>query len=230
MWVSRASVPLAQSADHDVDELAETAWTGTLTPDLRAPTRAEVVRHPETHASRERVRSYGFASMRRLSPVEISRRPGGHSRPSETLRTLNVENCPENQRSFREWIDVDDVLDRVTHDWDFLNEMVDLFTGHAPGMLEAIERAVTQQDAHEAKLSAHALKGAIACWSTRKPYRLVVELENLAGQNRLSAASSLLKDLRVQVDGLISALREFVTDGAAADGRTAATNPHCQGI
>lgn len=133
-------------------------------------------------------------------------------------------------RNSHEWIDVDAVLDRVTYDWEFLEEMVDVFAAHAPNLLQAIRDAITQGNAREVKLSAHALKGAVSCWSTHAPYRLVIELEHVGGQGRMAAAAALLEELTGQVAVLIAALREFVTEGAQANRQRRATNPSHQEV
>ena len=76
-------------------------------------------------------------------------------------------------------------------------------------MIASLQEAVDRKNTAEVAKKAHALKGAIANFTSGMAFKTAVELEQQARENDLRAASELLHRLRREVDSLTESLKLF---------------------
>jgi two-component system sensor histidine kinase/response regulator len=103
-----------------------------------------------------------------------------------------------------------EALARVCDDLDLLAELAELFAENRARLLEELSRAVAEGDPHGIDRAAHALKGSISTFSTRKPYELARELEFCGKEGRLEQAPLLFDALTTYVQQLEQALAAFL--------------------
>src|SRR5512139_3731192 len=70
-----------------------------------------------------------------------------------------------------------DLLERIDHDWEFLQETVDMLATDAPALLQEIRQAVESEDAAAVGRAAHTLKGMVANFCAAAPQATALELE-----------------------------------------------------
>jgi HPt (histidine-containing phosphotransfer) domain-containing protein len=95
-------------------------------------------------------------------------------------------------------------LDRVGGDEELLEEIVGLFLGEYPGLLEQIQSAVSLGDAQALHRSAHTLKGSLAALGAEAAQQQAHELEISGRLGQLNGAPSMLTDL----ENLLGQLRQ----------------------
>jgi PAS domain S-box-containing protein len=84
--------------------------------------------------------------------------------------------------------DVEDVLRRVGHDLELLREMIDIFSRDKDTYLTKIRDAIAASDGPMLVRAAHALKGAVANFGSRRVMSIVVQLEEHASREDFAAA------------------------------------------
>jgi CheY-like chemotaxis protein len=104
----------------------------------------------------------------------------------------------------------DGLLDRVQHDPEMLQTCIDIFLSDFPGRLAGLEGALRAGDDGAATEAAHALKGAIAVFSSGPAYRAAAEIERLARARDLDAAARQGAILSAELDRLKHALGQMV--------------------
>jgi two-component system, sensor histidine kinase and response regulator len=86
-------------------------------------------------------------------------------------------------------------LERVGGDVELLDEIVVLFLGEYPGLLEQIQSAINAGDAKELFRSAHTLKGSLSALGAEAAQKQAMELEMSGRHAELSDTSTMLADL-----------------------------------
>ena len=86
-------------------------------------------------------------------------------------------------------------LDRVGGDEELLDEIVELYLGEYPGLLEQIQSAVHSGDANRLYRSAHTLKGSLGALGAEAAQQRAQDLETSGRQGQLGQAGTMLADL-----------------------------------
>ena len=86
-------------------------------------------------------------------------------------------------------------LDRVGGDADLLDEIVGLYLGEYPGLLEQIQSAVHSGDANGLYRSAHTLKGSLSALGAEAAQQRAQDLETSGRQGQLGQTPTMLDDL-----------------------------------
>ncbi len=97
-------------------------------------------------------------------------------------------------------------LAQVDGDEGLLREVAELFIRDAPSMLEAIESALAQQNAHDVERAAHKLKGSVAIFGAKELQETAKQLELKGREKSLTDADGLFQCLKQGVTGLTNAL------------------------
>ena len=86
-------------------------------------------------------------------------------------------------------------LERVGGDAELLDEIVGLYLGEYPGLLEQIQAAVNSGDAQQLYRSAHTLKGSLGTLGAEVAQKQAMDLEMRGRYEQLADTSSMLADL-----------------------------------
>src|SRR5689334_15375978 len=70
-----------------------------------------------------------------------------------------------------------EAMNRACDDWDLLTELAELFVDNRNKLLDELTEAVAARDGKGIEEAAHALKGSIGTFTTKRPFALVRELE-----------------------------------------------------
>ena len=98
-------------------------------------------------------------------------------------------------------------LERVGGDEELLDEIVGLYLGEYPGLLEQIQSAVDAGDAKELYRSAHTLKGSLSALGAESAQKQAMELEMSGRHGKLADTSTMLAGLQ----HLLRQLRDELT-------------------
>ena len=79
-----------------------------------------------------------------------------------------------------------------------LGELLNAFLGAVPGRLEALDRAVAEEDLQAVADQAHSLTGSAASFGARGMADLCRELRTVAGAGDIGAARRLVEALRAE--------------------------------
>jgi len=106
-------------------------------------------------------------------------------------------------------LDIDGTLARFGGDKDLFIEMSGMLLEDAPGLLAKVGRAVDSDNAHDLRMSAHALKGLLlACGGVRAAHVAQV-LENAGQAGDLRQAAAQFATLQSELATLMRALQQY---------------------
>lgn len=126
---------------------------------------------------------------------------------SAELSAMIADN-PSNQIS--EIFDPREALERTCDDLELLAELAELFAENRDCLLASLTAAVAAGNAEEIDQAAHALKGSVGTFSTKRPYLLARELEFCGKEQRLTDAPQLLDALKAALIELETSLNSFL--------------------
>jgi HPt (histidine-containing phosphotransfer) domain-containing protein len=106
-------------------------------------------------------------------------------------------------------VDREAILARVDGDEALLGELIALFQESSSGYLENLGEAIGQGNALGVRVSAHALKGAIANFSEGGAFQNSRRLEEMGRSEDLAGADEVFRRLEEQVQHLHQALAEW---------------------
>jgi len=106
--------------------------------------------------------------------------------------------------------DANELLERMGGDHELIAELLDLFREDAATQLEAMERAVTANDANGLFETGHALKGSAANFTAGRVVDLAFQLESLGRGGSTDGAAAIFDQLKIAVEELITGLTQFV--------------------
>ena len=86
---------------------------------------------------------------------------------------------------------LDDLLDSVGGDQDFLAELIDTYLEDAPNLLSTIQTALASGDTEALRRAAHSLKSNSANFGAQKLAQLCKELEEAARRGELEGGAGL---------------------------------------
>ncbi len=105
------------------------------------------------------------------------------------------------------------LLDRVGGDEELLRELVTVFLGDCPTLVEKIRAAIDHADAPRLRSTAHTLKGVVATFGACAPYEAAGDLENLGRAGDLTQAPAIFVTLESELHWLQSALAALLSCG-----------------
>ena len=107
--------------------------------------------------------------------------------------------------------DIEEALQRVDGDREFLREMVELFLAHSEELMHELREGLAANDAEAVRKTAHALKGSAAEVSAREIFQAARRVEETARNGDVSALGiygQLLDEARLR---LYPVLRAWLT-------------------
>jgi two-component system sensor histidine kinase/response regulator len=143
--------------------------------------------------------------------------------PSELFDTLDGlvttptgargDNPPETPES--KVLDEAAFLDRAGGDTQLAAELVDLFVGNSPHLMEDIRKGVKEHDARAVEKAAHALKGSVANFAAQAAFDAALRLEEIGRSGDLAVAAVALENLEREITRLTPALAKVAADAAS---------------
>jgi HPt (histidine-containing phosphotransfer) domain-containing protein len=107
---------------------------------------------------------------------------------------------------YDENLDRGSILERLEGNSELLTELVQLFLGEAPQLIEAMRKALQRGDLRELRRSAHSLKGAAGNFLAHGTVSAASQLENDAKRGDVESAKAGLATLEVVVKRLLTGL------------------------
>jgi HPt (histidine-containing phosphotransfer) domain-containing protein len=106
--------------------------------------------------------------------------------------------------------DPQEALNRACDDIELLAELAELFAENRDRLLKQLGDAIAQGNARGIDEAAHALKGSIGTFTTKRPFRTARELEFCGKERRLEAAPHLFASLKADLAELETAVANFL--------------------
>lgn len=113
---------------------------------------------------------------------------------------------------------VEEVLDReaamstALGDAALLGQLVGLFAGYYPDLLDDVRDAISGNDAARVRETVHRLKGALGTFHSREAFQTAKKLEDMAKEGALADAMLTYRQLAEQVLTLAAALESLVQE------------------
>jgi HPt (histidine-containing phosphotransfer) domain-containing protein len=101
------------------------------------------------------------------------------------------------------------LTDRLGGDEHLVRELVEIFLAEYPALLRTVRASAADGDAAALRRSAHALRGSIANFVDDGPTVTALALERAGEDARLEDAARLLKQLELEIETLVKAMRNF---------------------
>ncbi len=114
-----------------------------------------------------------------------------------------------NDAPSREVFDVAEALERVGGDRELLAELVKLFEGESPRLLQEMREAIAREDAVALERAAHALKGSVGNFAAAAAVAAAQELERVARSGLLTQARALYSALETEIQQFRQALENL---------------------
>jgi two-component system, sensor histidine kinase and response regulator len=99
-------------------------------------------------------------------------------------------------------IDLAATLERLDGDRNLFDELIEVFRGECPGIMEEIRRALVLQDKKRVERGAHTLKGSSSNVGAVAASEVAAEIENLANRGNLSLAAEQFAILQTEIERL----------------------------
>src|SRR5215216_2728756 len=109
-----------------------------------------------------------------------------------------------------ELFDPEELLERVDHDWAFLDELVQILGSEGRRLIAEAKSAAASSDAPTLERLAHTLKGMIGNFCAPSVADTARSLELNAKSGDLATASATVAALEAQLERLIVALQDFL--------------------
>jgi CheY-like chemotaxis protein len=113
---------------------------------------------------------------------------------------------PEPEGEVSGSVDVEQLMDRIDDDRNFLAELVDIFRREYPQNVKAVKTAIDSRNAPELQCAAHALKGALGNLSACDASAMAADLERMGSTVDLTNAQSTLDRLVAELTNVTRAL------------------------
>ena len=110
--------------------------------------------------------------------------------------------------------DLEQVLNNLGHDMELFREVATLFLEDSQQQLDALRAALQQNDAAQARLVAHSLKGAVSNFGAQEAYELARQLEEAARQGDLGRAKDLYEKLTSSITVVYEAVRDVLKEAS----------------
>jgi PAS domain S-box-containing protein len=104
------------------------------------------------------------------------------------------------------------LMDRVDSDTDLLRVLVDVYEGDRGDMLDAIETAISAEDADALETTAHAIKGALGAFGAKSAWDLAHGLEIMGREGTVHGAEERYGALREAAESLEAGLKDLIRE------------------
>ena len=104
------------------------------------------------------------------------------------------------QNSTETPLDVEQALERFGDDREFLKEMIQEFLDYIPAQLDAIRKAVEEQNSEALQAEAHSVKGAAANLAAESVRQAAYEIEMMGQEAKLDGIENAFSELMNQLD------------------------------
>ncbi len=101
-------------------------------------------------------------------------------------------------------------MERLGHDTELLQEMVQLFVRNLRERIDGIQEAFLAEDLTRLHEGAHALKGSVANFAAERAWQAVKEVDDLARAGDSEGLAQALGVMTVEVDALRVELEELI--------------------
>jgi HPt (histidine-containing phosphotransfer) domain-containing protein len=109
------------------------------------------------------------------------------------------------------------VLEYLADDTQLLQEVIGLFLADSPGMLAAIQSAVTARVPIDVMKAAHALKGSLGVFGAKDAVDAAQKLESMGRDGNIEGSAETLSILEQEMLLVTSALNEIAKSRAHGD-------------
>lgn len=123
------------------------------------------------------------------------------------------------------FVDRDQLMERVGHDHDAVVELIDMFVTSAPEYFDRLAETIRTDDCEQIATAAHALKGQVGFFTSRRPFESVRSIEDSARQGDVAAVKQAFDAFESDWPALTSELAAYLQPGAATPAETAAACP-----
>ena len=110
---------------------------------------------------------------------------------------------------YREFVPAE-ILRRLDHDWEFLEEMVSLFPEQQADGISRLQSALDRRCTADLKEAAHRFKGSVAILSTGRLYDLLKTIEYASESELLATGAALLPEVCSAIEALRWELDHFL--------------------
>lgn len=104
-------------------------------------------------------------------------------------------------------VNIQELLLRVEHDRDLLNELLSIFVEEFPQKLQQLKEAVAREHLPDVLILSHALKGMLANLSVTQAAVTAANLERLARGGQIPLLKQALSSFEQQTKGLVRELQ-----------------------
>ena len=115
-----------------------------------------------------------------------------------------------------ESVNVDELLERIDGDIEFIAELSDIFRKDYPRQLQAVGAFIRTGDAEGLKRAAHTIKGALANLSAVRASSIAADLEQIGESGILTHAQEALSKLHDELPRVLTALDEVCREQVAS--------------
>lgn len=99
-----------------------------------------------------------------------------------------------------------EMLERLGDDTEMLSDLIDLFLGECPKMLQGVREAIEREDPSTIERTGHALKGACLNLSASQAAAVASKIETAGREGELGETRELLEQLSDELSLLSEAL------------------------
>ncbi|MHC4267421.1 MAG: Hpt domain-containing protein [Planctomycetota bacterium] len=108
--------------------------------------------------------------------------------------------------------DKNKALNIIGGDEEFLREIVEIFLVDVTQQVSEIKKAVESRNREALEKSSHKLKGAVGNFGENATFKTALELETIGKENRMDEAEGIYGILVDDVERLVNALKEIITN------------------
>ena len=108
-----------------------------------------------------------------------------------------------------EILDRKELLQRIDHDFELLQELIELFLEDCPSQMAETHDSLQAQDSGGVQKAAHTLKGAVGNFCAQAAFDAAFVLEVSGANGDLSNGSEQFKRLQFEMDQVVSALGQL---------------------
>ncbi|AKB18132.1 PAS domain-containing protein [Methanosarcina sp. WWM596] len=105
---------------------------------------------------------------------------------------------------------LEEVLERTEGDEELLREMVRIFLGMSPELLDSLNKAIRKGEAEELRQSAHNLKSAAGSIGAKRVFRAAYYLEQIGRENKMDLAYKKFEEIKIRLEELEPVLIRFL--------------------
>lgn len=112
-------------------------------------------------------------------------------------------------------VNTEELLDRIGHDAELLEEVIELFYSEYPTHMEKIRTALAENNPEQVAKAAHTLKGSISNFACPSAFDAVYQLELTGKNNTLDQTESAIQTVDEKVQELRPVLEAILKDELA---------------